>query len=300
MKINSNFLNDNRLNIISLLLTPFQKNGEIDEIAYIDYLKWQITFKPQALFCVCGSSEMKWLNYKERLKLIKTTVTYSKKIPVIATSNLEQNIDLNIDEVRAISDLGVSAIVLVPPNNIKINSTKHYEYLKIIKNNSSVPLILYEWPFIENHLINANFYKMLIDNNVIIGIKDTSCTIEGIMSKYNVSKKSLIFQANTPYLLESLNKGITGIMTVTSTIGMPLLNSFAKSFLKMSEDLETIHRELVFLDSLLRINYPSSAKYIANLIGIKFNLYTRWPNNLSLEQKKSIDVWFNNSEFINF
>ena len=40
MKINSNFLNDNRLNLISLLLTPFQKNGEIDEIAYIDYLKW--------------------------------------------------------------------------------------------------------------------------------------------------------------------------------------------------------------------------------------------------------------------
>ena len=120
------------------------------------------------------------------------------------------------------------------------------------------------------------------------------------MSKYYVSKKSLIFQANTPYLLESLNKGITGIMTVTSTIGMPLLNSFAKSFLKMSEDLETIHRELVFLDSLLRINYPSSAKYIANLIGKKFYLYTRRPNNLSLEQKKSIDVWFNNSEFINF
>ena len=51
---------------------------------------------------------MKWLNYKERLKLFKTTVTYSKKIPVIATSNLEKNIDLNIDEVRVISDLGVS------------------------------------------------------------------------------------------------------------------------------------------------------------------------------------------------
>ena len=55
--------------------------------------------------------------------------------------------------------------------------------------------------------------------------------------------------------------------------------------------------EVLYIDTIRGI---ASAKYIANLIGIKFNLYTRWPNNLSLEQKKSIDVWFNNREFINF
>ena len=84
---------------VALLVTPFKYNKEIDFDAYSEYVEWQAMQNPSGLFTVCGSSEMKWLNLKERIALIKCTKKFSSKIPVIATGNLEKENKYHKDEI---------------------------------------------------------------------------------------------------------------------------------------------------------------------------------------------------------
>ena len=63
---------------------------------------------------------MKWLNFKERIELIKYTKKFSSNIPVIATANLKKNNKYHIDEIKKICDLGVNGLVIIPPINIKL------------------------------------------------------------------------------------------------------------------------------------------------------------------------------------
>jgi len=279
---------------IALMLTPFKIDGQIDFNAYNAYVEWQCQFKPTALFTVCGSSEMKWLNFRERKELIKNTIKYSNGIPVIATANLNRVYQNHTNEIREICDLGVEAAVIVPPQKIELNSNIHYEYLSNLNNISDVPLILYEWPQVKKHFIDPNFYAKLVRDNIVIGIKDTTCNLKDIIKKLNASTDSLIYQANTPFMLDSINKGIKNVMVIVSTVESSIISKILKNYDTNPEMCKSLHLSLIFLDSLLRSGYPSSAKYVLKKKGMNFNEFTRWPNTLNSEIKKSLDLFYIN------
>lgn len=281
---------------VALLVTPFKYNKEIDFDAYSEYVEWQAMQNPSGLFTVCGSSEMKWLNLKERIALIKCTKKFSSKIPVIATGNLEKENKYHKDEIKEITDLGVNGIVIVPPKNIKLNSTQHFDYLSTLKENSDVPLILYEWPQLKNYLIDPVFYNKLVKNNIVLGIKDTTCNINDIKLKNTNPEISIVYQANMPFLLESLEAGITSVMAIVSTVESKKVSKIIQNFVDKRYLSKNLHFFLVHLDFLLRSCYPSSAKYLLNKKGLNFNEYTRWPNKINSEIRKSVDLCLHNEK----
>ena len=56
------------------MLTPFDKNGEVDYLALEKLTEWYITHKVSGLFAVCQSSEMFCLSLEERMKVAETVV----------------------------------------------------------------------------------------------------------------------------------------------------------------------------------------------------------------------------------
>ncbi|MFD0958044.1 dihydrodipicolinate synthase family protein [Paenibacillus chungangensis] len=74
--------------VFSLLLTPFHENGDVNWQAYDRYVEWQLERKPNGLFGVCGSSEMKWLTLEEREQLANRAVKLAGNVPVVITGNL--------------------------------------------------------------------------------------------------------------------------------------------------------------------------------------------------------------------
>jgi 4-hydroxy-tetrahydrodipicolinate synthase len=273
------------------MLTPFHQDGGIDWRSYVRYVEWQASKQPSAMFAVCGSSEMKWLTRHERFRLIEETVKHGGETPVIATANLEPDLREHPEEVKHVADLGVAAAVLVPPPQISGDVDRYRDYLINLSEQITCPVFVYEWPQVANHLMDIRLFGELAQRGVIAGIKDTTCTYEGIAAKQQTARDVIVYQANTPYLLNALTLGVGGIMAVTSTTKADLVIALWDAYQNSTDHMVALHRELVYLDALLRLAYPATAKFLVGLQGIEMSTATRWPVRLMPESCKALEVW---------
>jgi len=276
--------------VFALLLTPFHKDGSIDWPAYERYVEWQLSFEPQGLFAVCGSSEMKWLSQTERLELMKRTVKLAGNTPVVATGNLEAPA-MQEEELKQAMDTGIHGVVLVPPPGMGKDQSKLADHFGRLAEIADRPVILYEWPLVEPYEIDPGVYAGLTEEGNVIGIKDTTCTLEGITAKIQAAPDSIVYQANTPFMLEAIRQGAKGMMAVVSAAGGRRVADFWREVSQGSSRAEQMHRELVYLDALLRFGYPTSAKLLAALQGVPMGLSARSGGFIATETKKALEVW---------
>jgi 4-hydroxy-tetrahydrodipicolinate synthase len=289
---------ENFQGVYSLLLTPFLEDGSLDWKGYDAYVDWQLSFQPHGLFAVCGSSEMKWLTLDERVELARKAVHRAGKTPVVATANVGDDHSDHLEELYRISNTGVSAIVLVPPNGLGEDQDELKKYFIRLIEHSPLPVILYEWPLVHPYTISASVYQELIMTGKVIGIKDTTCQIEGIKEKIQAAPESVVYQANTPFMLEALRSGAKGIMAIITAAGSEAVLRFWKEVLENGDRAEEMYRHLVFLDGVLRFSYPATAKYLVSLQGIPISTYCRAENAFSAEACKAVKVWLDEEKRI--
>ncbi|UVI31970.1 dihydrodipicolinate synthase family protein [Paenibacillus spongiae] len=279
--------------VYSLMLTPFDESGEIDWKTYEAYIEWQLSHKPNGLFAVCGSSEMAHLSLQERIVLAELAVKRAGHTPVVATANLEQGVEENKEEIKRIAEMGVSGIVLVPPAGMGEDQRKLGQYLAQLAEASPVPVLLYECPIWKPHLIDADIYSDLVNRHGVVGIKDTTCTMEGILAKINGAPDGIVLQANTPLMLASLQQGARGIMAITTTAVADVALKLWKHALDEDQTIaKEAHRQLIFLDSLLGMGYTATAKYLVSLRGVPMSTRTRGGSAIQPTSAKAIEAWF--------
>lgn len=316
--------------VFSLLLTPFHNDKSVDWNAYERYLTRQLELKPDGLFAVCGSSEMKWLTPSERVELARRAVKSAGKTPVVATANLDSDRSRHSEEVRRMADTGLAGVVLVPPPGLGENQDELGEYFARIIDTAPCPTLLYEWPMVSPHLIEARIYGELVDHHGLAGIKDTTCTMEGIGAKIERNGKATVFQANAPFMMEAIARGAGGIMAIVTTAAAdltidfrhaaqaavrrrsaydasevghtPVTSNAAESMIADNTSVAAtaglLHEQLVLLDcALVRGGaYPASAKHLAALRGIDMGLTCRAPAVAAGEVRKAVEVWYSHAD----
>lgn len=278
--------------VFSLLLTPFSTDGGVDFEVYDRYVDWQLSAGPTGLFAVCGSSEMKWLNDRERLELAARAVARAGSVPVVATGNLGPDPEEHCAEIDRMTETGVSGIVLVPPPGMAGEHARFEEYLSSLLEHATIPVFLYEWPQVSPYFIDPGILARLANQYRLAGIKDTTCTKEGILAKVQaVSPDTVVYQANTPFLLESISLGARGMMAITSTAAARLVVKTWEAGVNNAEQAFTLHQSLAYLDAVLRFAYPATAKQLARLQGIPMEVTCRWPLHVADEAVKAVSLW---------
>ncbi|MDF2659035.1 MAG: dihydrodipicolinate synthase family protein [Paenibacillus sp.] len=276
--------------VFALLLTPFQADKRIDWAVYDSYVDWQLQSGAQGLFAVCGSSEMKWLTLEERLALAARTANRANRTPVVASANLEKDFKQQEEEVRRMCETGVSGVVLVPPETCREEeAVQMREQLSRLAELASCPVMLYELPPAR---IEPRIYAELAAGGGIFGIKDTTCTVEGIRAKIAAAPGTIVYQANTPLLPEAIGSGAQGIMSTVSTVAAKLTSRYFRCAIDGQECASRLHRELVFLDGVLKPAFPATAKYAVELAGLKMPAHTRKPVAMQHAHSKAVKVWY--------
>ena len=278
--------------VISLLLTPFHEDRTIDWATYDRYVDWQVRQQPAGLFAVCGTGEMKWLTGDERLRLARRAVALADGLPVVATANLDPHPGYHHDEIARMADTGVTGVVLIPQSDLAANHERYVEYLLNLIERSPCPVLLYEWPQVDHYLLDPAVVSRVASQ--LSGIKDTTCTMDGIGTKLRAAGDTVVYQANLPYLVDALEIGARGVMAVVSASHADRLVALWDSYRAGRDDVLRRHRDLVVLDSLLRQSYPAAAKHLVALRGIPMTLTTRWPTDIPAETIKALDIWFDN------
>ncbi|WP_028549705.1 dihydrodipicolinate synthase family protein [Paenibacillus sp. UNC451MF] len=277
--------------VYALLLTPFASDGSIDWDVYERYVDWQLAQHPHHLFAVCGSSEMLTLHLDERLRLAKTAVQQAGSTPVVVTANLEGSLEEQIEEVQQMEQTGVTGLVLTT-KGMGNDQDQLLSYLFELASHTSLPILMYEFPGHKPHHMHPETYRKLIESGRFVGIKDTTCTQEGIQSKIDVAPDSVVLQANIPWLLDSLRTGAGGIMATPSTAAAGLHRKLWDEASSGSNAAEDTHAQLVSLSAMIGSSFPATAKYLVSCQGIPMTTVTRTKAELSSEQYRALQVWY--------
>ena len=291
----SKLTRDNKDGIYSLMLTPFNEDRSIDYDTYEKYADWQVEQGVDHLFAVCGSSEMTLLSLEERLKLATLTVKHKGNTTVVATANIEATKEENLEEIKKMEQTGVDGIVLTT-KGFGDDDDKLVSYIRELASSTTLPVFLYEFPGFQPHLMSGKAYGELTKDGLIWGIKDTTCTMEGIQSKIDNKGDSTIIQANMPYLWDAYVAGARGVMATPTSCGGAFFQRFHEAFVAGNMALaEQRYNEIILLDNAIDSGFCASAKELIRLQGVDtFNWYTRGSHNLSgarLRSLKSFHDW---------
>ena len=278
--------------VYSLLLTPFNWDKTIDYKIYEEYVAWQAHYKPQHLFANCGSSEMTSLTVDERVKLAGLAVKNSDGVPVFATGNLEDSFEAQVEEMKRLEQAGVAGLVFVTKGMCD-RPAEQLDYLNALTAETELPVVLYEFPGLKPHLMDADVYGKLAAAGKVKGIKDTTCRLSMIKEKIDVQGDSNVLQANIPLLYDSYLAGARGVVATPTTCGTKLFvkmwDEFAKGDL---EAAKITHQHIILLDNAIDSGFNASAKYLVNLQGIKMNWFTRGNHNLGEARLRSLEVYY--------
>ncbi len=285
-------LTEDYTGIFSLMLTPFKEDMSVDYNAYEEYADWQASQGVAHLFAVCGSSEMAALTLEERVKLASLTVKHKGSTTVVATANMEPSWFAQVEELKRIEATGVDGVVFTT-KGFGNDPDRLVTYIGELKQHTSLPVFMYEFPGLQPCHISGECYGRLVDECGIYGIKDTTCTYDGIKSKIERKGNSCVIQANMPFLFEAFKLGSRGVMATPTSCGGAFFKRFFDAF--MSGDMalaEKRFREIILLDCAIDADFNCSAKYLVNLQGIKgMQPRNRGGQKLSAARKESLKAF---------
>lgn len=286
----SKLTRNNKDGIYSLMLTPFFEDRSIDYNTYEKYADWQVEQGVDHLFAVCGSSEMRELSLEERLKLAELTVKHKGNTTVVATANIEATKEENIEEVKKMEQTGVDGLVLTT-KGMGDDDEGFVAYIRELASHTTLPVFLYEFPGYQPCAISGKAYNELTKDGLVWGIKDTTCTMEGIGAKIDNKNDSTVIQANMPYLWDAYVAGARGVMATPTSCGGAFFHRFHEAFVSGDMDLaKQRFNEIILLDNAIDNGFSASAKELIRLQGIDtFNWYTRGSHNLSPARLRSLE-----------
>jgi 4-hydroxy-tetrahydrodipicolinate synthase len=279
------------------MITPFTASNEIDYGALEHLIDWYISHGVDGLFAVCQSSEMFFLSQEERVKLAAFVKQKAAgRVPVIASGHISDSYEDQVEELKALADTGIDALVLIS-NRIALEGESDDVWKlnleKLLKEiPEDMPLGFYECPFPYKRIISPEALKWCAETGRFLFLKDTSCDAQNIKMKLEAVQGTglNIYNANTATLLETLKLGVTGYSGVMANfhpeLYVWLLNNLAKKP-KEAEDLITFLSMASLIEKQL---YPVNAKYYLMLEGVLTNYHCRSKNHLEFTATNRLEV----------
>ena len=278
------------------MITPYTDDNKIDYDAVLRIIEWYDKQGVTGIFAVCQSSEMFFLDKKERLELAKFVVENTPKhIGVIASGHVAEKVEDQIEEAKAIIDAGVESYVFISNQFAKPEESddvvrKNIEYL--IERIPGESFGIYECPYPYKRLVTPENLKWCADTGKFSFLKDTCCDVEQLRAKVEAVKGTdlKIFNANSATLLESLRMGCAGFSGVMANFHSEMYAWLCKNFDKEPEKAELMQ---AFIGSASVIEcqcYPVNAKYHMNLEGVKMTLNCRNKDKAELTSSRKLEV----------
>lgn len=249
-----------------VMLTPFKKDGSIDEDALVELVNWYIDSGVKGLFAACQSSEIFDLSFEERVKITEITVKAANgRVPIVASGHTSYSIEGQAKDVNAIWKTGVDAVILLTnklareheSDDVWIENYKKLE--KLIDPN--IKLGVYECPRPYKRLLSTKVIKEIAQTGRFYFLKDTCCRTEEIKEKLEAIKGTnlKLYNANATTTLDSLKLGAAGYSGIMANFHPEIWVWLCDNFDK--EQAKDVQNVLMAASLIERQLYPTNAKY---------------------------------------
>ena len=200
------------------LVTPFHKNGSIDDECYYALVKRQIK-NGVKLLVPCGTTgESATMDEAERLHVIRMTVeaakgTTAKVIAGTGTNNTAATIDFTRKAREAGAD---AALVVAPYYNKPTQEGMFAHFSEIAKSVKKFPIMLYNVPSRTSSNISAETtLRLAAEHENIVATKEASGNFSQIMQIIaNRPKNFKVFSGDDATALPLIALGADGLVSV--------------------------------------------------------------------------------------
>lgn len=239
------------------LVTPFRRDGSLDEPTLRALLKRQIEAGIDFLVPCGTTGESPTLTHQEHLRVVEITVEEAKRrVPVLAGAGGYNTAEV-IALARELAALGADGILSVTPYYNKPTQEGLFQHFKAIAESVSLPIILYSVQGRTGVNVEPATVKRLSAIQNIIGIKEASGNISQMAAILNAVRDNfLVLSGDDAITLALIALGGRGVISVVSNeipVEMAQLSRLA-----LSGDFaaaRAIHRRI---HPLMEVNFVES------------------------------------------
>jgi 4-hydroxy-tetrahydrodipicolinate synthase len=164
------------------IVTPFKKDGSVDEQALRRFVDFQINGGVEALVPVGTTGENPTLNSDEQKRVIEIVIEQANKRVKIFAGAGSNNTTEVIEKVRFVKKAGADAALVVGPYYNKPTQNGYFQHFKAIADAVDIPLIIYNVPGRTGGNIEAaTMLRMAEEIPNVVMAKEASGNIAQIM-----------------------------------------------------------------------------------------------------------------------
>lgn len=164
------------------IITPFEKDGSVDEAALRRFVDFQIKGGVEALVPVGTTGENPTLNMKEQQHVIEIVIDQAKgRVRIFAGAGSNSTTEV-IEKARFVKQSGADAALVVGPYYNKPTQNGYFLHFKAIADAVDIPLIIYNVPGRTGGNIEAaTMLRMAEEIPNVVMTKEASGNIAQIM-----------------------------------------------------------------------------------------------------------------------
>jgi len=214
------------------LVTPFEKNLEVDFVAFRKLVRRQIAGGIHFLVPLGTTGETPCLDDREKIHLLEITVEETgKRIPVIAGAGSNSTKQV-ISNIQSLGKTGVDAFLVVTPYYNKPTQDGLYKHFKTVSESTDKPIIMYNVPGRTSVNMTAETCLKLAEIKNIVATKEASGNYAQISEIIRHAPEGFtVLSGNDDETLSLVSTGAKGVISVASNIAPQLMSEFLNKLL---------------------------------------------------------------------
>lgn len=215
---------------IVAIVTPF-KNGNLDEKALSNLIKWHISEGTNAIVPCGTTGEASTLDFDEHYRVIELTVkTANGKVPVIAGTGANST-DETIMITKKAKELGADGALIVTPYYNKPTQEGLYKHYKLVAENVDIPIVLYNVPGRTGVNMLPQTVARLSEIKNIIGIKEATGDMKQVSEVIRLcGNRMTVLSGDDFTTLTLLALGGKGVISVSANVDPGNVSAMCKAW----------------------------------------------------------------------
>lgn len=268
---------------IPVMLTPFLTNGNIDYPALTQLTEIYLQAGASGLFANCLSSEMFELSDEERIQAVKHVIKITNgAVPVVATGTFGGAISKQADFIKAISDLGVEAVIAITSLLADENETDEVfdeRVFDLFDQTPDIPIGFYECPVPYKRVLKPQQLADFVATGRVIYHKDTCLDLVQIKEKLRLTDGHAfgLYDAYMVHAVESLKAGSSGLSCIQGNYFPELIVWLCDHYDNelMKDEVAIVQQFIINNMDVMHNVYPIVSKYFLQKRGLDISTFTR-------------------------
>jgi len=257
---------------VPAIVTPFARDGAIDEGAFKEIAAWLIGNGATGL-CIAGDNGESWaLSPAERGRLTALAKQVGGEgVPIISGSSAP-TLDASLAYARAARDNGADALLMMPPTYVlKGTADEVLRRFDRVAADSGLPIVAYNSPRRAGHSMPLDLIGRLIEETPVIGIKESDRDFPRLGRLiHDYGARMQVMVGPSYFLLPGLALGAAGfIATGPELLGADAGRLVEVARAKPGEEYRRLHHRLSEIYQMLMNTgtWPAALKAALTILG---------------------------------